>query len=493
MEAPRMFANHSRLPLALSLVSLCVAAAPLAAVAQYRQPGAASNPNLRRPVPVAAKSVARPAGVMPAARQVPMTETLPGERLPPPSRELIDSPTSGRPPSITSAQPEIVYDEQFPGAYDNYGYQQGGYYQPNQWCGPVIPMLGCMQLSIRGEFLYWWTSDLHTPPLATTSPANVDVDDAGVLGVDGTSVLLGQNLNGDIRPGLRLTANLWFDQCQKHGLEIGYTVLQNETTTFGVNSDQIPVIARPFFNVETGESDSELVAFPNQLTGSLAVGVSTMFHTGDIAYRWNACCDPCRRVDLFVGYRGAYLKDRIAIRERLTSIDLDSGIVPGTTITVTDGFQSTNYFNGVELGVALQRPIFCGTIDGWLKTSLGNTHTNSVIAGRTQVTANGQTVTTDEGFLALPTNIGNRSRDQFSTLVELGGKWNYDICAWRASVGYSVLFWSCVGRGGDLIDLQVNTSQLPPGPLDGTPAPRFQDRQSCFWAQGVTFGLERCW
>jgi hypothetical protein len=186
------------------------------------------------------------------------------------------------------------------------------------------------------------------------------------------------------------------------------------------------------------------------------------------------------------------LNDEIRIRERLTSTDLDSGIVPGTTIDVLDHFEASNYFHGVEIGVALQRQTFIGCVDGWLKTSLGNTHTESTINGRTIVTANGQTAETNAGFLALPTNIGSRERDEFSTLVELGGKWNYDICNWRASIGYNVLFWSCLSRGGDLIDTQVNTSQLPPGPLDGAPAPRFRERQSCFWAQGVTFGLERC-
>jgi hypothetical protein len=487
-----MTANYTRQALTASLLSLAVLAP---AVAQVRQPGAASNPNLRRPVPVAARS-GRPSAVMPAARQEPLPpmETAPAERLPPGSRELIDSPpASSRPPSIVDGtSPEVYYDPSMSGGYETHGYN-GGYYQPNAWAGPVMPMLGCMQLSVRGEFLYWWTSPLITPALASSSPADVDVEDAGVLGVDGTNVLLSRELHDDIRPGARFTANLWFDQCQKGGLEIGYAFLETEDTDFAINSNRLPVIARPFFNVETGEQDSELVAFPNQLTGSLAINASTMFHTGDIAYRWNVCCDPCRRLDLFAGYRFAYLKDHIRIRERLTSTSLDSGIVPGTTIDVRDSFEAANYFNGVELGVALQRQTFIGCVDGWLKTSLGNTHTNSAIDGRTQVTANGQSVTTNQGFLALATNIGSRERDGLSSLVELGGKWNYDICAWRASVGYSLLFWSCVGRGGDLIDPQVNTSQLPPGPLDGTPAPRFRDRQDCFWAQGVTFGLERCW
>jgi hypothetical protein len=375
------------------------------------------------------------------------------------------------------------------------GYGMGGGYDagmyPNMWARPMMPMLCGMSMSIRGELLYWWSSPLNTPVLGTTAPANVVVGEAGVLGEPGTTALLGTQLSEDIRFGGRLTGNFWFDPMQNQGIEASYTFLPGDNTNFAVNSDQLPVIARPFFNAETGLQDAELVAYPGLLEGSLSINTDSFFNTGDIAYRWNVGRDNCRRVDLMVGYRFAYLRDQINIRESLLSISQTSGIVPGTEIVVRDNFDAANYFNGVEIGVAGQRDTFLGLADFWLKTALGNTRTQSNITGSTTTTANGQTVMTDEGFLALPTNIGERKLDEFSTFIELGGKLNRDFGPWRASLGYSVMLWSSVGRGGDLIDLNVNTSQLPPGPLTGAPVPQFRERQSSFWAQGVTFGLER--
>ncbi|QDU27344.1 hypothetical protein ETAA8_24310 [Anatilimnocola aggregata] len=493
-----MFAISTRSTLT-SLLSLVLATASLAtAHAQYGAP-VRSNPNLRRPLP----SIARPAGTQPGypqpgvapARYQPAAELIPGERLPPPAGELMEvQPRSMRQPNVAPStnqipQSDVIYDD---GMYTGeYGANYGGYYPQNQWCAPMLPMLSCMNFSLRGELLYWWTNSMHTPTLATSSPANTPIEEAGVLGQPGTTSLFGGNLNDEIRAGGRFTADFWFDPCQMNGIEMSYTFLTDGTEHYDVNSNRLPIIARPFLNAETGLQDSSLVAFPNQLIGALAVDTSTTFGMFDIAYRRNLVCDGCRRVDLLVGYRYGYLNDQIRIRERETSIDDDSGIPEGTTIAITDRFESTNNFNGLMLGMNFQRQTFLGCADLWFKSSLGNTRLQSTISGSTVVTADGQTDTNNFGFLALPTNIGNRRTDEFSAINELGVRLNRDIGCWRASIGYNVLLWSSVQRAGDLIDTEVNTSQLPPGPLSGSPHPRYHENKGTFWAQGLTFGLER--
>jgi hypothetical protein len=486
MLATCIHSDTTRRVLAALLVTV-VAGWVTTAVAQQGRPPAPGNFNSRRPVPVAARSQFQPPAVARNIRQEQVPPVQPSERQPGPSAEMMDLQP---PPETRSAQPlvqgpgappEVYYDD------SSFGYDDGYY---GGWATPIMPMLAGMSFSVRGEFLYWWTSPMNTPVLATSAPANTPVPQAGVLGEPTTNVLLGTELNDGVRPGARFTGNLWFDPWQNRGLEGSFMFLGTESNNFAINSNQLPVIARPFFNSQTGAQDSELVAYPNELTGDLAVDAETSFHMGDILYRWNVSRDEWRRFDLLLGYRFAYLKDQIQIRENLTSIG--NTIVPlGTTISVTDSFASTNYFNGIELGIAGQRQTMWGDVDFWLKSALGNTRMRSTIAGSTATTANGVTTNTDEGFLALPTNIGTRDRDEFSTIVELGGKFNRDFGPWRASVGYSVLLWSAVGRGGDLIDNEVNTSQLPPGPLAGEPTPRFHERQRSFWAQGVTFGLER--
>ncbi|WP_254507405.1 BBP7 family outer membrane beta-barrel protein [Anatilimnocola floriformis] len=488
-----MFANLSKLTSACTLLALVAFAVP--ANAQQQRVAVRSNPNIQRPMPVAARSISQPPTAM--ARVVRQETLPPGDpALRTPPAAILQGDGAAAPANISpslnnpSAGPPVMYDdgmmfdEGYGGGFD------GGMY-PNMWARPMMPMLGGMSLSIRGEVLYWWTSAMNTPVLATSSPANVAVGEAGVLGEPGTNALLGTQLNDNARAGGRFFGNMWFDPMQNWGLEASYTFLPGDDTNFSVNSNQLPVIARPFFNAETGLNDAELVAYPGLLTGNLSINAESFFSTGDLAVRWNVGRDNNRRVDLMAGYRFAYLRDKINIREKLTSISQQSGVVPGTTIVVHDDFDAANYFNGVEIGIAGQRDTFLGLADFWLKTSLGNTRTKSNISGSTTTTANGQTATTNDGFLALPTNEGQRKLDEFSTLIELGGKINRDFGPWRASVGYSVLLWSSVGRGGDLIDLNVNTSQLPPGPLTGAGVPKFHDRQTSFWAQGVTFGLER--
>ena len=115
-------------------------------------------------------------------------------------------------------------------------------------------------------------------------------------------------------------------------------------------------------------------------------------------------------------------------------------------------------------------------------------HQIVLIDGVTSSTASG---TQRGGLLALPTNIGRYSRDSFAIVPELGLKVGYNFTdRLRGFVGYDVLYASNVVRPGDQVDTFVNSSFLPPGPGVGAPLPRFQFRQTDFWAQGVSFGLE---
>jgi hypothetical protein len=47
-----------------------------------------------------------------------------------------------------------------------------------------------------------------------------------------------------------------------------------------------------------------------------------------------------------------------------------------------------------------------------------------------------------------------------------------------------------VARAAEQIDPGVNLSQLDPSGLDGEPRPRFDLKQTDFWAQGVSVGVD---
>jgi hypothetical protein len=66
---------------------------------------------------------------------------------------------------------------------------------------------------------------------------------------------------------------------------------------------------------------------------------------------------------------------------------------------------------------------------------------------------------------------------------------------WRASVGYSLLYWGSVLRATEQIDPVINPGLLPPeqNPLTGDLRPASLMQDSSYLAHGITFGLERRW
>jgi len=66
----------------------------------------------------------------------------------------------------------------------------------------------------------------------------------------------------------------------------------------------------------------------------------------------------------------------------------------------------------------------------------------------------------------------------------------------KATVGYTLLYWTNVARPGDQIDLNVDPRQFPPvnplqpPPPTATAQPAFALHTSDFWAQGLNVGLD---
>ena len=103
------------------------------------------------------------------------------------------------------------------------------------------------------------------------------------------------------------------------------------------------------------------------------------------------------------------------------------------------------------------------------------------------------------GLLALNSNSGHFTRNRFSVVPEVRMTVGYQVTDWmKATVGYNCLVWSNVVRPGDQIDRGVDIRQIPrfvaPGdpvtPLPQRAGPIVPFRESTYWAQGLTLGLE---
>jgi hypothetical protein len=346
----------------------------------------------------------------------------------------------------------------------------------------------------RTEMMIFWSKGMHTPPLVTTSPDGTARTDAGVLGRDSTSVLFGaSNLADSSRLGGRFTLGRWFDPCETTGIEVSYLATEADTTGYFATSTGSPILARPFYNIQTGEQDAKLVAYPQVSNGSIDVYAKTRLWGLDAVMRHELYSDPTHRLDLITGYRYMDLRDEFRTHEFTFSTD-PTGTVPlGSSISIIDSFNTRNDFHGANLGFAGRMQNARWSMDMLMKLGVGNTRSRVALDGSTQtISPPGATpVVADSGLLVLPSNQGTVSHNHFSMLPELGLNLGYDLTPrMRATVGYSLIYWSHVARAADQVNTDLNTSQASGGTLAGAALPRQPFVVDDYWIQGINFGLD---
>jgi hypothetical protein len=285
-----------------------------------------------------------------------------------------------------------------------------------------------------------------------------------------------------------------------------------------------PILARPFFNVQTNAQGSELVAYPGQVEGSVAVGTGSSFWSPGVSLSYNicsgecggcggcggcdscggpscdsssggcadACCVPllyCCRTDLIAGLRYYNYSDFVDVNENLRSTAAPTN---GTTYVIHDNFNAKNEFYGGELG--LRTKIYRGRWSFAIltKMAIGNTHETVNINGQTVITPTaGSSAVYNYGILASGTNSGIYQRDDFTIIPELNLELGYQLTQhWRMYVGYDILYWACVAKAADQIDLNADPRNFAPAQSGALPFPAYPGRLSSFWAQGINIGGE---
>jgi hypothetical protein len=324
----------------------------------------------------------------------------------------------------------------------------------------------------------------------TTSIPGTPVGDAGILGAFGTSVLFGgADVSDNPRSGGRITAGGWLTDTQALGVEGYFFGLQGVSNHFGALSPGDPILARPFFNAQTGAPDATLIAFPGVVKGSVDVTLSSTDLVGaGVDLRTNLCWGCGYRVDLLGGYRFLHLHEGLGISETEIAAGPNAPAPVGTRIDLSDSFGTSNQFHGAEVGVEAEFRHFRWYVDLLGKLALGGTAEDIAINGNTSIKGGPPL---PGGFLALPTNMGTFHRGPFAVVPELGLDVGYQLTDnLRVFAGYTFIYWSRVARPGDQIDLTLNPSQFPPGRLRGLPQPAFIPHDTDFWVQGIDFGGE---
>jgi hypothetical protein len=444
-----------------------------------------SDPAVREPVGVPGLLITEEKAAEPIApprsEKVPAAQTAPLPNLP---TEPVAETGPAQKPTIVSPPPT---DAVHPPCCDE---TCCGEWKAASECCPATTSTD--RLYARGEYLWWWLRDTRVPPLITTGP----VSSQGILGRNGTVLLLGGSaLSNEDHSGGRLTVGYWLDDCQTVALEASFFVLPDRSAVFPFNSNQFPLLARPFFNLNLGREDAEIGTLPGISTGSITATLASQLWGANADFRGNLCSGCNYRVDLLGGFRYLDLRESLQITEDLSVLPT-SPILAGSHIIVNDRFATHNQFYGAEVGTVSEYHLGRWSAEVRARIGLGNTHQVVDINGFQTITSPTGTVTAfNGGLLALPTNIGRTSRDHFTVVPQVGLNVGYQITDHlRVFAGYDFLWWSNVLRPGDQIDRALDVTLIPNFRSNLLPTgqvrPAVPLKETSFWAQGVNLGLE---
>ncbi len=346
---------------------------------------------------------------------------------------------------------------------------------------------------VKGEYLLWWLKGDRVPPLVTTSAPQ----DNGFLGAPTTQVLFGGNsINTNARNGARFTVGFWLDQWCDQALEVGGFFLTGGAARFTASSADHPVLARPFFNVNTGTQFSELVASPGISTGSVSVNSPTSLWGLNTDWLCKVCCGCDWRVSALGGFRYLNFTESLTITEAIQGGPAAPAPFTNSFTTVFDRFGTSNHFFGPQVGLVGSYRSGPWTVDLRGQVALGLTYQSLRIDGSEQIFQSGQTLSAVGGLLALSSNIGSHHHTEFSVVPEIALTVGYQVNDHvRVFLGYDFLYWSGVARAGEQIDTNLdvtkipffNTANLPPAPGNH---PQVMFRETDFWAQGLLVGVQ---
>jgi len=352
---------------------------------------------------------------------------------------------------------------------------------------------------VSADFLMWWMRGNSLPSMVTTSPVGTDRADAGVLGVAGTSGLHGdEDVDARHRFGFRTSVGArlghWFDELMQSDVEASLLWLGDgqRSGDFFARSEGTPILARPFYNTQTGLPDSQLIAFPGVAVGQIGIATSSDLLSTGLVYRAPLWPGQWGRIHWLAGYRYLQLQEELLISEQLTNTDPGAGVAVGTVFDIFERYATWNEFHGADLGLQMWTDVWGCTVEMLAKLAVGSVSRTVEIDGETLVDEPGSPLSISPGGLyALPSNLGRYRTTRAAVLPEFGIRLRRRIShSFILSAGYTVIVLDDVVRTGDQLDLTVNPAQLGGGSLVGEPRPAVLMKGSLLWVHGLHVGLE---
>jgi hypothetical protein len=344
----------------------------------------------------------------------------------------------------------------------------------------------------RAEYIFWYLTNGHVQPLATTSPPGEPI---AIPGFPGRTALFGNDDPlDDPRSGARLTIGTWLDQSRTIGVEASaFWLAQQRNNFLGGSLDGSAVLASsPFVDATTNLPTAVLISSPGLTSGWTDITFTGRSIVGaEALLRPLLCAGPGWRLDGLIGYRYRKVNEALDIQETL--IPIAPFFVPGTTVVTNEVIRADNSFNGGVVGFEWQKE--CG--DCWVlnvrpTVGVGPMFTTVRRNGITQIHVPGtDDLTLPGATYNLSSNIGQVSSNDWTVIPELDVRVTKTLwdCV-RLSVGYSAMFFPSLARVGEQIDPFLNPNLFPP-PIPGgpmRPAPILE--HSSAWLHGFNLGLE---
>jgi Putative beta barrel porin-7 (BBP7) len=357
------------------------------------------------------------------------------------------------------------------------------------------PCLFPPRLHMDSELLFWFTKRRSLPTLVTSGSINDQIP--GALGQPNTrSLVSGTSSDRSFHTGFRFSAA--YDLCEDRAWSVQGSAFILETLDSGTSVSSpgavgSPVIARPFFNGNTGLPDSDPVAIPGALSGTILIQQPQRLYGGDANLYWNYFSQDAFTTtgSLLVGGRYLSLDEKLLIGESLQ--DLPGLGQPGNSYHLGENFTTYNRFYGAQVGAVYATHFGPVTAQVLGKLGFGRTEQTVEINGMARINEpNGHIVAAaNRALLVQPSNVGRFQRNEYSFVPEFSTKTAYEFNEHvRLGVGYDFLGWSNILRPSDQVDTTVNIQPLQPIGQVGLARPIIPFRHSDFWVQGVNLSLE---
>jgi hypothetical protein len=360
------------------------------------------------------------------------------------------------------------------------------------------------------DYLIFFTKNAHALPALvigggsiTDAAGNIEVITTGSGDLDlagGT----GASLQYGLSSGARLTTVYWWDRCPDYGLEANGMFLGKQSLDLRV--DNCPTVSRPFCNASDGSTGSFLVAFPGVAVGGVTVSSDTHLLGGELSFLYNLVDDPIVdgfRMTAITGLRYLELDEGLLINSVTSYNSLQTmpqfSSYAGSQIRVSDNFLTRNQFVGIQSGLDLLLVLDIGKLNFRTDVAVGTNHEELTIRGsQLRINPDGSSVGSIGGLLALPSNIGRHTREQFVVLPEFNLNWLVSLSdSIQLNLGYTFIYLDRVIRPGDQIDRTIDISQVPNFSNLGRPnslsRPAVNFAQGDYYAHGFNIGIEFRW